>query len=132
MREVLEKELIAIARMAMKNAYAPYSKLKVGAAVLYKSGHIFSGCNVENASYGLTICAERSAILSAIANGERKFQAIAITSTARNPIPPCGACRQVMAEFTSDCDIVMVGSNRKIRKTKLKKLLPLAFTHKKV
>jgi cytidine deaminase len=92
-------ELKAAALQARKNAYAPYSKFAVGAAVLTKSGEIFSGCNVENVSLGLTICAERAAVAAAVARGHREFVALAIVTDSKEPAAPCGACRQVLAEF---------------------------------
>lgn len=92
-------ELIKQARLAQKNAYSPYSKFNVGAALLTKDGKIFTGCNVENASYGLTICAERVAIFKAISEGYKKFVAIAISTSSEKPTFPCGSCRQVLSEF---------------------------------
>ena len=94
------EELVQAAIEARKNAYAPYSDFSVGAAVLGASGKIYQGVNLENASYGLTICAERNAIACAVANGERNITAIAVAADTEQPILPCGACRQVMAEFT--------------------------------
>jgi cytidine deaminase len=102
-----ERELIQAAREVRKRAYAPYSKYRVGAALRGASGQIYTGANVENASYGLTICAERSAIVKAISEGERKFTAIAVvTSTGATP---CGACRQALAEFGDMCVLVADG-----------------------
>ena len=95
----MEAQLLTAAIAARLQAYAPYSNFHVGAALLAKDGRIFIGCNVENLSYGLTICAERNAIFSAIAAGVREFEAIAIVADTREPVSPCGACRQVMAEF---------------------------------
>lgn len=92
-------ELIAQALLARERAYAPYSNYRVGAALLGKSGRIYTGCNVENASYGLTVCAERNAIFKAVSEGEREFQAIAVVTA--NAGSPCGACRQVLVEFLS-------------------------------
>ena len=120
------KDLIASAKMAQKAAYAPYSKFKVGAALLGKSGRIFTGCNVENASYGLACCAERNAVFKALSEGEREFLAIAIVSDSPEPTAPCGACRQVLNEFAPDISVIMPGKKRTI-KTTLKKLLPFAF-----
>jgi cytidine deaminase len=100
--------LISAAEDAARNAYAPYSRFQVGAAVLTSSGQIYAGCNVENASYGLTICAERVALFSAVATeGPDGFgvRAIAVATSTRAPAPPCGACRQVMAEFGLDAEV---------------------------
>ena len=93
------ESLIQSATAARLAAYAPYSNFQVGAALLAKDGRLFTGCNVENLSYGLTICAERNAIFAAVAAGAREFIAIAIVADTREPVSPCGACRQVMAEF---------------------------------
>lgn len=101
MSKINKADLIARAIAAAKNAHCPYSKLKVGAALLAADGSIFTGCNMENASYGLTICAERAAFSAAISAGKRSFKAIAIVAGSRSMPYPCGACRQVMAEF---CD----------------------------
>lgn len=103
------EELIELAKEASKFAYAPYSKFPVGACVLAESGKTYVGCNFENSSYGMTICAERNAIGTAIVNGERKIRAIAIYSPKRKYCVPCGACRQVMSEFVSSqgLDIVL-------------------------
>ena len=122
-------KLITAARKAMKYAHAPYSKYKVGAALLCKDGSIYSGCNVENASYGLTVCAERTALLKAVSDGKRKFSAIAITSTGKKAQPyPCGACRQAMAEF---CDknfvIIVLHPSGRYATTSLGELLPNSF-----
>jgi cytidine deaminase len=116
--------LIRSALKVRLQAYAPYSKFAVGAAVQCKSGALFAGSNIENISYGLTICAERIAIGSAVAAGEREFVAIAVVADTIEPIVPCGACRQFLAEFCPDLIIVSatVGGNRKI--DKLSRLLP--------
>ncbi len=91
--------LLAEARKARDQAYAPYSRFAVGAALRAKSGRVFTGCNVENLSFGLTSCAERNAVFAAITAGEREFEAIAIVADSKQPVSPCGACRQVLAEF---------------------------------
>lgn len=98
-------ELIAEAKAVRLRAYAPYSRFPVGAAILGKSGRIFTGCNVENLSFGLTICAERGAVSAALAAGERDFVAMAVVADSREPVTPCGACRQVLAEFAPEMEI---------------------------
>ena len=117
-------DLIRSALKVRLQAYAPYSKFAVGAAVQCKSGALFAGSNIENISYGLAICAERIAIGSAVAAGEREFVAIAVVADTIEPIVPCGACRQFLAEFCPDLIIVSatLGGNRKI--DKLSRLLP--------
>jgi cytidine deaminase len=121
--------LLTAAKKAMKQAYAPYSKYKVGAALLCKDGSIYSGCNVENASYGLTVCAERTAFIKAISAGKRKFTAIAITADGKKAAPyPCGACRQFMAEFCEPSFTVIVSSAKgKTSMFWLSDLLPTPF-----
>ncbi len=126
-------ELIQRAVEARENAYCPYSGYAVGAAVLTEKGEIFTGCNVENASYGLTNCGERTAIFSAVSRGARKIKAIAISGSGTPPYP-CGACRQVMAEFAESGDmpvyVVLVGEDGKAGQTEaftLKELLPRSF-----
>jgi cytidine deaminase len=115
MRETLLKH----ARAAMKRAYAPYSKFQVGAALLLKDGRIFTGCNVENASYGLTICAERNAIFAAVAASARKpaIVALAVVNKPRQPCSPCGACRQVIAEFGPDAVVWYLGAKGIVSRT---------------
>ena len=120
-----EQELFALAKEARENAYAPYSDFKVGAALLGESGTIYLGCNVENASFGLTVCAERVALFKALSEGERVFKAIAIYAGSKS-VPPCGACLQVMAEF-GDLDILLFDSKGSYVKWRISELLPQAF-----
>jgi cytidine deaminase len=119
-------DLIATAREAMERAYAPYSGLRVGAALLGEDGSVHTGCNVENASYGLTICAERAAVARAVAQGVRRFTSVVIATSGAVPVPPCGACRQVLAEFSSDMTVLSVGGAARRRWT-LDHLLPEPF-----
>ncbi len=119
--------LIKEAEAAMENAYVKYSKFKVGAALLTKSGKIFSGCNIENSSYGATICAERVVYAKAISEGEREFAAIAIVNSSKDYAYPCGICRQFLSEFGLDVKVIVYnGVDRK--EHILKDLLPNAFT----
>lgn len=119
--------LIKKAKEAREKAYAPYSKYKVGAALLTTKGKIYTGCNVENASYGLTNCAERTAIFKAVSEGEQKFKAIAIVLDAEEYGAPCGACRQVIREFGIDIDVIMATVKGKYEIMKIKDLLPYSF-----
>ncbi|MDD2401200.1 MAG: cytidine deaminase [Clostridia bacterium] len=125
-------KLIKMAQSARENAYVPYSRFKVGAAILGGNGEIYSGCNVENASYGLTICAERAAVFSAVSQGVTSFQAIAIIADLEKPISPCGACRQVLAEFSLDMVVIMSNLKGMVVYTTVRELLPYAFTSKKL
>lgn len=125
----IKKQLVDLALKYRKNAYSPYCKYKVGAAVLGGSGKIYSGCNIENVSFGLTICAERTAIFSAVSCGEKIIKAIALA--AKNP-KSCGACRQVMAEFAGkNTSVLLIDASKKgkikVSEYKLSQLLPLAF-----
>lgn len=122
-------ELLEKAKQASENAYVPYSKFNVGACVLTENDKIYTGCNFENSSFGLTICAERNAIGSAIADGEQKIKAVAIYSPNTKHCYPCGACRQVMHEFPCEngIDIILEGDEG-IEIHKLKELLPEGFT----
>jgi len=115
------------ARAALGRAYAPYSKFRVGAALLGDSGTVHVGFNVENVSYGLSMCAERTAVYAALIAGERKFRALAIATDSPNPISPCGACRQVLAEFCSDLPVLLVPLRGRPRRYTLKALFPAAF-----
>ena len=125
--KISQSGLIAAAQKAKANAYAPYSKFKVGAALLAKNGKVYLGCNVENASYGLTCCAERNAVFQAVSDGQRKFQAIAIVSDSLEPAAPCGACRQVLNEFSPEMEVSMAGAKGQVKTRKLKELLPDSF-----
>ena len=118
------KDLILEAAAAKAKAYAPYSDFAVGAALLTRSGQIFTGCNVENISFGLTICAERSAVTAAIASGEKDFTTIAVVTDLQEPVLPCGACLQVLAEFSPSMKIVAATTNGKSVEFDLSELLP--------
>lgn len=122
-----EEILIREAHKVLQNSYAPYSKIHVGAAILTKSGKIFTGANIENASYGLTLCAECGALASAISSGEKEFGTLAVVSSDIELPVPCGACRQVLYEFAPDIKIIMVGKGNKPKKSRLDRLLPLGF-----
>lgn len=119
--------LVAAAFEARKNAKAPYSGFQVGAALLTNDGRLFGGCNVESASYGLTVCAERTAVFKAISEGQRDFRAIAVVTGADMPTAPCGACRQVLWDQCRDIEVVMETANGKRQVLRLAELLPHAF-----
>jgi cytidine deaminase len=129
--EILETEvrnqLISQAQAAYLKAYVPYSHYPVGSAALFSTGVIYSGCNVENSSYGLTVCAERNAIFQAVAQGERELKGIAIAVPTEAFPSPCGACRQVIREFAVDCPVILINGQGKTRETSLNRLLPEAF-----
>ena len=122
------EELCAAARQVQQHAYVPASRFRVGAAVLADDGRVFAGCNVENASYGLTICAERAAVCAAVAAGVRALRAVAIVTDLPEPARPCGACRQVLAEFGPAMAVILVGSTQVRVQSSLDKLLPEPFT----
>jgi cytidine deaminase len=121
------KALMAEAVKARKRAYAPYSRFAVGAALLAKNGRVYLGCNVENASYGLTICAERNAVWKAVSEGVTEFAAIAVTARDGRGAPPCGSCRQVLHEFAPNAWVYWRDARGRILKRKLTELLPNAF-----
>lgn len=119
-------ELLIKAREVRERAYAPYSKFAVGAALLTKSGRVFTGCNVENLSFGLTICAERNALFAAVAAGERKFARIGVVADSVTPVTPCGACRQVLAEFGLELEVCSGNLEGAEYRSTLRELLPRA------
>ncbi|MDI3481548.1 MAG: cytidine deaminase [Tepidanaerobacteraceae bacterium] len=123
------EKLIELAKAAREKAYVPYSHFKVGACVLTENGKIYEGCNIENASYSLTNCAERTALFNAYSNGDTKIKAIAVVADTEKPIPPCGACRQVMLELGGG-ELTVILSNMKgdFKVTTAKELLPGAFS----
>lgn len=123
-----DMNLINKAKEAMNHSYSPYSNFRVGAALLTTDGKVFTGCNIENASFGGTNCAERTALFKAISEGHRKFEKIAIISDSDNYTSPCGICRQVLSEFGINMEVIMADVNGKHTKMPLKELLPLAFT----
>ena len=122
-----DKELVEIAKKYRENAYVPYSKFKVGAAVLTKSGKVFGGCNIENSSYPVTNCAERTAIFKAVSEGEKELVALAVVADTEGPCSPCGACRQVIAEFRIP-KIIMANLKGAEKVVTLEELLPFAFS----
>ena len=128
--ENTKKELIEAAREVRDRAYAPYSNFKVGAAVRTKSGKIYTGCNVESASYGLTVCAERVAVWKAVSEGEKEFTNVAVVADTEELTPPCGVCRQIIWEFGGDIPITFSNLNGKVETVKMSKLLPRAFDTK--
>jgi len=120
--------LIDEATAARENAVAPFSKFKVGAALLTDDGKVYRGCNVENCTYGLTVCAERVALLSALAAGERRFRAICVVTQSEEPSTPCGPCRQLMWEYCGDIDITLANLNGQTVEYKLSQLFPHPFS----
>ncbi len=130
MKNFTEQELILSSQAALAHSYSPYSRFKVGAA-LETTRFIYVGTNIENRSYGLTICAERVAVFSAVANRDRSFRRLALSSNTRHFITPCGACLQVLSEFAEDLSILLVNCEGKVKKTTLKKLYPTPFVLKK-
>ncbi len=120
-------KLAAAAKAASESAYSPYSNFSVGAAILTRDGEIFLGCNVENASFGLTICAERNAVFQAVARGQREIDAVAIYTSTPTPTAPCGACRQVLYEFGPDAQVYCTCDGKDVIHSTVSDLLPGAF-----
>lgn len=122
-----DQELMEAARRAREIAYVPYSRFAVGAAILTDDGKLFTGCNIENASYGLTNCAERTAFFKAVSEGYTRFTAIAVVADTEGPCSPCGACRQVMTEFAPDARVLLTNLKGDVQVTSVRELLPGAF-----
>lgn len=122
-----DSELIAAARKARRHAQAAFSGFKVGAALETADGTIVTGCNIENATYGLTICAERVAMFKALSEGHRRFRRIAIVADTKTPTPPCGACRQILWEFGADLEVILANLRRETGRYRLADLLPSPF-----
>ncbi|AEE93642.1 cytidine deaminase [Acidianus hospitalis] len=125
--DLSDEKLLEIAKNATRNSYAPYSNIHVGAAIVTEDGKIFTGTNIENSSYGLSICAERVAVFNAVSNGYRKFKKIAIITSEGKGIMPCGACRQVLAEFSENMEVITLDKEGNVIRFKLNDLLPHAF-----
>ena len=123
----LELRLVQAARRAQTHALAPYSNFTVGAALLVASGEVITGCNIENATYGLTLCAERVALAKALSDGNRTFVALAVSAEAALPTPPCGACRQLLWEYCGDIPVIMANPRDITMRTSLGVLLPEPF-----
>lgn len=122
-----DNELIAAARQAMAKAYVPYSHFPIGAALITEDGTLYTGCNIENASFGLTNCGERTAIFKAVSEGHKRFTTIAVIGDTEGPVSPCGACRQVMSEFAPDARVLLTNLKGDVLETSVKELLPGAF-----
>ncbi len=123
-----DRELIEISKKAQEFAYAPHSKFKVGAALLCRDGSVYTGCNIENATYGATNCAERTAVFKAVSEGKRDFTAIAITSSGKDLTFPCGICRQVLSEFSPEIKVILEDEKGELHTFMLSELLPHSFT----
>ncbi len=123
-----DRELVEAALEAREHAHAPYSHFAVGAALRATGGTVFRGCNVENASYGATVCAERNAVAAAVVAGHREFDLLAIATRTSPPSPPCGLCRQVLSEFSPALKILLVNPEGEVIRARLDKLLPMSFT----
>ncbi|MFW5787885.1 MAG: cytidine deaminase [Halanaerobiales bacterium] len=122
-----KEKLIEKAKLAKDNAYVPYSNFPLGAAVLTEDDNIYSGCNIENASYGLSNCAERTALFKAISEGEKNFKKLVLVTDRKKPVTPCGACRQVINEFGDDIEVIMIGKNGREKSCLSGELLPGFF-----
>ena len=122
-----DSDLIAAARKAREFAHAEYSRFKVGAALDTVDGTVITGCNIENATYGLTVCAERVAMFKALSEGHRQFRRIAIVADTARPTPPCGACRQILWEFGGDLEVILANLTQESGRHRLRDLLPLPF-----
>ena len=131
LKESMKRKLVRAALRAREMAYAPYSGFHVGAALLGWRGEVYTGANVENATYGATICAERSAVVTAVSAGERRFRAVVVASQSTPPAPPCGVCRQVLSEFGMDLPVILVNTRGYVVETDLATLLPMHFVLKK-
>lgn len=129
MEATKKAQVIEAALLAADKAYVPYSKFRVGAALLTKDGRVFQGCNIENASFGLTNCAERTAIFKAVSEGHRDFTCLAVYGDTKDPISPCGACRQVMVEFFKpDSKVILIAEDKSTVEMTVGELLPYSFT----
>ena len=122
-----DRELMDRAREAAQNAYAPYSQFPVGAAIECSDGTVFTGCNIENAAYGCTICAERTAIFKAVSEGHRDFVRIVIAGKSEDYCVPCGSCRQVMMEFAPEMEVICLNGQGQAKSFRLRELLPYGF-----
>ena len=129
-KEQMEPQLVSAAREVRERAYAPFSNFRVGAAVETADGKIYSGCNIESASYGLTVCAERVAIWKAISEGEKNLTRIAVVVDTEELTPPCGVCRQIIWEFCGDVPVTLANLHGKTETVQMKELLPRAFDSK--
>jgi cytidine deaminase len=124
-------ELVREARAARERALAPYSEFKVGAALRTRGGRIIRGCNIENSSYGLTVCAERVALLAGLADGEYEYEAVAVVTQSEKPSPPCGPCRQLLWEYCGDIDVILSNLDGSVERMKLSELFPRPFEFKR-
>ena len=122
-----DKTLVDAARQARERAFAPYSAFKVGAALEAADGTVVTGCNIENSTYGLTVCAERVAVFKAVSDGYRAFRRIAVVADTQDPTPPCGPCRQILWEFCGDIEVILANLTEEKGRYRMKDLLPLPF-----